>query len=115
MGAVGFVLWMGFSKLINMPEDEAADQASRIGQRVVFWTAISMTCLGGLLMMISELRIAVYAFKFQDTVHGILSLLIRVYGPGRSVARCCAVFNGPNQRIASFSPPFNEMNSISAS
>ncbi len=79
VGAVGFVLWMGFSKLINMPEEEAADQASRLGTKVVLWTAISMAGLGGLLMMIAELRIAVFAFKFQDTVHGILSLLIRVY------------------------------------
>lgn len=79
VGAVAFVLWMGFSRLINMPEEEAADQASRLGKGVVFWVGLSMASLGGLLMLTSELRIAVYAFKFQDTLHGILSLLIRPY------------------------------------
>jgi len=79
VGAVGFVLWMGFSKLINMPEEEAAEQASRLGDKVVFWVALSMASLGGLLMTVAELRIAIYAFKYQDTVHGILSLLIRIY------------------------------------
>ena len=36
-------------------------------------------------MTVSELRIAIYAFKFQDTVHGILSLLIRVYAVAYAV------------------------------
>lgn len=79
VGAVAFVLWMGFSKLINMPEDEAAEQASRLGDKVLYWVALSMTCLGGLLGLIAGIRIATYAFKYQDTVHGVLSLLVPVY------------------------------------
>lgn len=79
VGAVGFVLWMGFSKLINMPEEQAAEQASRLGDDVVKWTAISLLGIGGLVWNVAWLMTIIHAFKFGDTIHGILSLVISGY------------------------------------
>lgn len=79
VGAVGFVLWMGFSRLINMPEEEAADQASRLGDKIVFIVALSLLGIGSLVWSVAQLMTIVHAFKYGDTVHGFLSIFISGY------------------------------------
>lgn len=82
VGGVGFVVWMGFSRLINMPEEAAADEASQLGTKVILYVALGMWGLGGLISFVATIMIAVYAFRTNDTVHGIFSLLITFYAVG---------------------------------
>ena len=75
IGGVGFLMWMGFSYLINQEESDSSDLA----RFVLFWLACGLNLVGGILTFSAAIMIAIYAFKQNDTVHGILSLLIGFY------------------------------------
>ena len=81
VAGVGFLLWMGFSKLINMPEEAAEGEAAQLSQKITYFAAFGMWGLGSLVMFVATIMIAVHAFRHGDTVHGILSLLISLYAP----------------------------------
>lgn len=89
VAGVAFVMWLALSQVINAPEPDAetvaaAGDTDTESIRLVFLILMGG---GGLLMMLSQILIAVHAFQKDDTLQGILCLFVGIYAIVYAVIR----------------------------
>jgi hypothetical protein len=81
VAAVGFVLWLAISQVINAPEADpnataTADTTDMESIQRVFLVLIGA---GTLLMFVAKILIAVHAFKTEDVLQGLLCIFIDIF------------------------------------